>query len=313
MSNRKLIREIRDQKYDLIYANTIASSDVLHDLLQEIDAPLILHVHELEMAINLYCDRKKFDLVKNRVNTFIAVSEVVRQNLIANHSIPEEKIALVHEFAVACPTLHSDRETLLRELGIPSNAFVVGGAGTIEWRKGADLFVQVAGRVQSQESYDRPVFFLWIGGHAEEHYLRQIRYDIKTAGLSERVVLPGSKPNPADYFNLFDLFLLPSREDPFPLVSLETGQMGKPIICFDKQVGSTEFIDEHCGAVVPYLGVEAMAEAVLSFYRDPEKLESAGKAIIKKTEPFRIENQGPKILEIIQSVYSGFKHLSNTH
>lgn len=294
-------QKIKSFKYDLIYSNTIASASALLDILKYLHVPVILHVHELEMAIDLYCDRKKFDSVKDKVDRFIAVSEIVRQNLIHNHGIPEEKIALVHEFAVSSPSRFSNREGLLKELGIPADAFVVGGAGTIEWRKGADLFVQVAKQVTAQETPGKPVYFLWIGGHFEDRFLRQIQYDAETAGLGERVIFAGAKPNPADWFDVFDLFLLSSREDPFPVVSLETGQMGKPIICFDKNVGSAEFIDRSCGAVVPYLDVEAMAYAVLSFYRDTEKLASASKAIVERTTPFRLENQAPKIADLIES------------
>lgn len=295
-----LLQTLKQNHYDLIYANTIASSDVLDVLLLEMPLPTVLHVHELEMAIDLYCDRKLFEKVKDRITCFIAVSKVVRENLLKNHQVPEAKIALVHPFAWASTEVVKPAEVLRQELGIPENAFIIGGSGTLEWRKGADVFVQGARQVIAEEVPDRTVYFVWLGGWFEERYRLQIQYDIDSLGLAGRVLLCGAQMNPADYFNLFDVFFMPSREDPFPLVAIENGMIGNPVICFDHQVGSAEFIDASCGAVVSYLDIRAAAAAILHFYKDAEALAQAQENIKKRAVTYTVENQGAKIVEAIQ-------------
>lgn len=58
-----------------------------------------------------------------------------------------------------------------------------------------------------------------------------------------------------------------SREDPFPLVSIEVGLLGKPIISFEKAVGTNEILQDAGGFIVPYLSIEDMAQKALLYYQ----------------------------------------------
>lgn len=302
-SQDKFLKKLKKGDYSLIYANTIACSDILVPIIDKSPMPVIMHIHELEMGINLYCDSQKFKKIKHQISQFIAVSETVRKNLIEKHEIPEEKISLVHEFAQPFMKPQKSKEQLLKELKIPQNAFIIGGAGTIEWRKGVDLFVQAANLIRAAEKSEKPIYFLWVGGYFEDRFFQQILHDVETAGLKDRLLFAGPQENPIDYYNVFDLFLLTSREDPFPLVVIESGQLGNPIICFDKNVGSAEFIDSSCGGVIPYLNVGVMANTTLSFYENPEKMSLARREIRMRTSNYTIDEQGPKLLDIINSFF----------
>lgn len=299
--HKKLLKKIRQNNYDLIYANTIATSDLLYAILNQLRVPVILHVHELEMGIKLYCDPGLFKKIMDKITYFVVVSKIVQENLIQQHQIHPDKIHLVHAFACAPWEIRKIKEAITIELHIPPGAFIVGGCGWIEWRKGVDLFVQVAHSVLKAEQSGKPIYFIWLG-NASPIELYKIKYDIRSLGLTTKIILIPNSETPADYFNLFDLFLLPSREDPFPLVCVENALMGNPVVCFDKNVGSTEFIDNTCGAVVPYLDLVKMSEAVLSFYEQPDLLAQAGENIKKRASEFTVEQQGPKILEVIQQL-----------
>ena len=77
--------------------------------------------------------------------------------------------------------------------------------------------------------------------------------------MTDAVHFVGELENPHPLLNACDLFCLPSREDPFPLVMLEAGALGKPMVCFDGAGGAKEFAARGAGIVVPYLDVPAMA------------------------------------------------------
>jgi glycosyltransferase involved in cell wall biosynthesis len=87
-----------------------------------------------------------------------------------------------------------------------------------------------------------------------------------------------------------------SREDPFPLVCIECGMLGKPIICFDSATGTEEIIKENGGGfVVKYLDVEEVIEK-LKFYHDfPEKLEEHGNINRNTFSKFTPEYKCPEI------------------
>ena len=109
-----------------------------------------------------------------------------------------------------------------------------------------------------------------------------LRSDLRLLALEDRVHFVGNKPNPLDYSSLFGVFALVSREDAFPLVMLEAASLGKPIVCFADSGGATEFVNNSCGFVVPYLGIEAMAAKVLELLESVSLRRSLGEQAAKK-------------------------------
>ena len=94
-----------------------------------------------------------------------------------------------------------------------------------------------------------------------------------------------------------------SREDPFPLVCLETATLGKPVICFADAGGMPEFVENDSGFVVPYLDIEAVAERILELYANPSLREEMGASAARKVrERHDILTSAPNIVEIINKV-----------
>lgn len=210
--------------------------------------------------------------LRHETDRFIAGVEVVREALEAL-GVPPERIAMAREFTNTTPPPPGpdiDRA----ELGIPEDAVVVGSAGVMEWRKAPELFVQMA-RAAMQHAPDLPLHFVWIGAD-DQDYASRLADEVARAGLSGRVHFPGRQSNPWDWFRMFDLFVLTSREDAFPLVCLENASVGNPIVCFDTG-GMTEFVgDDECGAVAPFPDVELMAERVVELAVDHDERRRRG-------------------------------------
>ena len=137
-------------------------------------------------------------------------------------------------------------------LGLPENALIVGGCGNAEWRKGNDLFVtlarQVIGRAANgrEGTTDKPIHFVWVG--VPNSPLRDdLLLDIRKAGLSDRIHLIAPTPDVLRYMSQFDVFVLCSREDPYPLVVFEAGLCGVPVVCFAGAGGSPELVETRRG------------------------------------------------------------------
>ena len=86
--------------------------------------------------------------------------------------------------------------------------------------------------------------------------------------LSGRVHLIAETNAPAPYFLAADLFVLTSRQDPFPCVVHEAMAAGVPVIAFKDAGGAPEALADGAGITVDYRDVDAMAEAILSLYQD---------------------------------------------
>lgn len=299
--NLRISKWIANRNIELIYSNTVVNGDILK-YLSFLDCPVISHVHELEYAIQSY-GMDQFEKTKKCTTHFIACAKAVKTNLVENHNILPQSITVVHEF-IPIDRIRTDSlnlKLLGSEVSISEQTFIVGASGsTSDWRKGADLFIQLA-YIVKYKSIDLPIRFIWIGNRQEGMEYITIQQDIVKANLENYIYFLGSKHNPLDYFTRFDVFALMSRDDPYPLVCLESALLAKPIVCFDKSGGEPEFVENDCGFVVPYLDLNTMADRILELYHSSELRQKLGENAKKKvTERHSLEIAASKILEVIE-------------
>jgi len=305
VGSNKRLAALRDRPHQLIYSNTITNGDVLR-ILARPGLPVITHVHELNYWINRSGPDNWRDVCRHTTK-FVAVSEAVSRNLQQYHQIPSDRIEVVHEFIPVDGQITNnhemDRGCAMRErLAIPANAFVVGGSGYETWRKGKDLFVQLAALLR-RRSPSRPFIFVWVGAQGDEEERRQLQHDIEMAGIGDIFRWTGEVSNPLDYFACLDSFALVSREDPFPLVCLEAALMEKPIVCFAGAGGTAELIEQDSGFVVPYLDLNIMADKLLLLAEDEElqrRMGACGAAKVR--ERFSLEVMAPRLHRVIDSM-----------
>ena len=298
---------IARENIGLIYSNAVTNSRML-SMFDRLDVPVVSHCHELESLIRL-TGIDDFNRLRDRTSHFVAVSDAVRLNLATNHEIPAEKISLIHAFtpieSFAANDIRRKRESVLKELGLPDDAFIVGGSGTLNWRKAPELFVQVAGKIATRNP-QASIYFLWIGGAAANDFrVFQLHYDAERLEVAERVKFVGHTKTPLDYFAALDVFAMVSREDPYPLVCLEAASLGKPIICFAEAGGMPEFVEGDCGYVVPYLDLDAFAEKIIQLYSNPEIKRTLGENASRKVRTRHdIEVAAPRLAEIIERFWN---------
>jgi glycosyltransferase involved in cell wall biosynthesis len=300
---RQLLARLRMGDWGAIYANTIATGEIL-EALDAGQCPIICHVHELEMMIRFH-GPANFAAVRRHTRQFIACSEAVKTNLVERHKIEPGTIDVVHEFI----PLHRDavdvsapsRDRIRQELRIPADALVVGASGTTDWRKGPDLFIQLARTVHEKRAA-LPVHFVWIGGAPPGTYgHEELQHDVHAIQMTDRIHFIGPRADALGCFALFDVFALVSREDPFPLVCLEAASLGKPIVCFDGAGGEPEFVEQDCGFVVPYLDIDAMADRVLRLLESAPLRRACGdRAAEKLRSRHDLSVAAPRILGVIE-------------
>ncbi len=276
-----LRKQLADSDIRLIYANTIVNGKIL-DFLSFLKCPVICHVHELEDPIQHF-GSENLDLVKRFTNTYLAVSKAVARNLVENHEVPAAKIQMVHGFIpIAEYNAEADAAgvSIVRQsLGILPSARLVCACGSVEPRKGTDLFLQVAHRVLQVYKRAR-VHFVWVGGRRD--LVDQMQEKVKEASLEEFVHFVGAKSNVGPYYSASDLFLLTSREDPFPLVMMEAALRGKPVVCFGGAGGAPEFVEENAGFVIPGFDVDQMANRVVDLLSSDQLCSRMGTAARQK-------------------------------
>ena len=92
--------------------------------------------------------------------------------------------------------------------------------------------------------------------------------------VADRIDWLGEVGEPHPLIAGADVFTLPSREDPFPLVVLEAMALARPVVAFD--VGGVREQLEDAGVVVPAGDVKAMARAVIALLEDEAERRRLG-------------------------------------
>jgi glycosyltransferase involved in cell wall biosynthesis len=284
----------------LVYVNTIAGARALDNLTLEV--PILTHVHELDFIFSVQ-PKQALSRLLTKSKRFMACSLAVKENLVHNYGVCEASVDVVYEaIPIEQFRVKRTRDEVFTELGIPSTAQLVAASGYPDWRKGADLFLQVAQLVCRQ----RPgAYFVWIGG-GDAVDVARFQHDCRLGRIAKNVRLTNVVASTADYIGSSDVFVLPSREDPYPLVCLEAAALAKPIVCFDNAGGIPEFVEHDCGFMVPYLDVRAMADRVLTLLDSEDlRLMMGGAARRKVAERHDISSTAPRIMEIIERTIAG--------
>jgi glycosyltransferase involved in cell wall biosynthesis len=258
----RFVKKIADQQFDIIYANTIASVSFATLLKKKcVNQPkLIAHIHELNTAIKEYLPN--FDEHIPYIDLFISVSQLVMNNLNTYWNINPLKNYLVYEFSDKI-VQKNNKEQKDRD---DKKVFEVGASGLVHWRKGDDLFIQVANYLKIRYP-EMNLKFTWVG-KISNRQRNIMEADLEKANLKGTMFFVGEQSKPEIHYKNFDVFLMTSREDPFPLVCIEVGKSGIPIICFEKATGTAEILVNGGGFVVPYLDAIAMAEKLVLYYND---------------------------------------------
>lgn len=270
----KIGKTIISNNYDLIFANTIASLNVLFEF-QKHNKNCVIAIHELSFALESIMSKEEIiDKIK-KIKYVIAGSKAVSDNLIQNYSVEENKITTIHSFVEKNIAIKSDKATLREKLGICDDELIIGIASSQELRKGTDLVPQLVKKI-IQKKPNLKFKLINLGGNENNAFLRSTMLDAKKLEVEDYIIFDNHTSTSNDYINLYDIFLLLSREDPFPLVMLTAAQLKKPIIAFKNSGGAEEFLQNGNGILIPYLDLDTFANEIISLSESPDRMKKYG-------------------------------------
>lgn len=303
IERRYLDAVLMGRRFDLVYANTSAAWPQVLSLRERAPA-LLWHIHELEYVLRLSMGKARINQTFPLASRFVATSKAVFDVLSGECNVPREKIDVIYGsvpfLQLGQEERRSRRQRILAKLNWPDDVFVVGGCGTLGWRKGTDLFLQVAHAVARQTGYEK-VRFLWVGGEAEGQESLVFAHDAQALKLADRTFRIPTTADASEFYDAMDVFALTSREDPFPLVMLEAAASSLPIVCFADTGGGPEFVGEDAGLTAPYADTAVFAAHIMTLYDLPSLRERLGVAASNKVKAHHgMDSLGQKVLQSIQ-------------
>lgn len=165
-----------------------------------------------------------------------------------------------------------EEEVVPQPVEVPFRRYVAALGRVVE-KKGFDLLIDAFADV----AHELPDLGLVIGG--EGAALPALWAQVEDLGVRDRVWFPGrlNRGQVAGLLATAEIFVMPSRLEPFGIVALEGWRAGIPVVVTSRG-GPPEFVDDgRSGLVVDPADRDALAAALRKLATDPGLRESLGR------------------------------------
>jgi glycosyltransferase involved in cell wall biosynthesis len=203
-------------------------------------------------------------MVAHLIDCYVAVSEANRRYLTETKRLPAKKVVVIHN---GCDTVRfhpnwQSAEEIRAKFGFAAGDFVLGVVARLADGKGHRFLLQAVSRIP-KEVEDLKLICVGDGPLRSqfETYLRQY-------GLEETVRFVGHQNDVESWLRVFDVVVLPSLYEAFPLTVLESLASGKPTIATNVGGIPEVILDSSTGILVPPGDAEALSRAILKIYRN---------------------------------------------
>jgi glycosyltransferase involved in cell wall biosynthesis len=192
-------------------------------------------------------------------------------------------------------------------LGIAPEAPVIGIVSRLFVWKGHSYLVQAMRRVADVLPEARLVIVGEDDPQAQPgraSYRAELDALVGELGLEEQVIFTGFRSDIPELMAAFDVFAMPSWDEPFGMVFLEAMAMQRPVVAWDSG-GAPEVIKNgETGYVVEREDVPAFAEVLLRLLRDPDLRRRMGAAGRRRVEAdFSPARMCRDMTQVYQSVF----------
>ena len=300
----KVFRDHKAQGVQFCLCNTVVCG-VLAPLLDQLGYHFIHLIHELPILIDVCQFHQPIPAMKQHASMVVFSSEYARNTYIDRYGFERSKTLVRPQgsYFKGVPAHEKPvfRQILRDRLYLPRDATVVLSCGYMSLRKAPDVFIALAGKIVSNPAHQH-IHFVWLGGY-ELEVMNWVKSDVEKMGLTPNVHFVDFVDDPAPFFAGADIFVMPSREDPFPTVVLEAMDNGVPTIAFDNAGGIPELLTDGCGIIVPYLDVDAMQREILALLEDEKRYQTiVDKAKNRVRDAFDFDDYTGFLLELLEGM-----------
>ena len=233
-------QRLRAQGYRHALVNTVVSAAAL-PALAEAGINALALIHEMPQLIHERGLEPNAQAVVDHAEAVVFATTTVRNAFGSLVTLAAERTRLLPQGIYQDLDAPADaRAQVAQELGLPADAILVINVGYGDARKGFDLFLDAA---RLTVHADPRFHFLWLG-QVEIGFTPRLERERQQGPLAGHLHQVPFTPAVGRYYAAADLFLLSSREDPFPSVVLEALACGLPVVAFADSGGHCELLDD---------------------------------------------------------------------
>jgi len=197
-------------------------------------------------------------LTSRRVSAHVAVGEHSARAVEEAVGLPSGSVRTIYNGVPDVPV-----DPLPRRAHGP----VIGAVGRLSQEKGYDLAIRALPNLPGST-------LVLVGDGSERERLVALSAEL---GVSDRVDLVGWSDEPRRYLPGFDAFVLPSRQEGFPLAVVEAMLAGVPVVAADVGSVSEAVVEAETGFLVPRDDPAALTDRLRQLISDSELAQKMGR------------------------------------
>ena len=213
-----------------------------------------IHRHRLSMSGLKY---------RYWVDRYIAISTAVKDALVKD-GVEAGRISLVHSGVDPERFLDGDAEQARRDLGVPQDAPLVGTLAHFGWHKSLETLIAAAYPLLTK------VPSAWVAILGDGDLRPQLVAEREKSPVHERILMPGFRPNVADFLAAFDVFVMPSIMEGLCTSIMDAFCVGVPVVA-SRAGGIPELVEDEVTGLLSTPGdPDSLADALARMLTTPD-------------------------------------------
>ncbi len=301
-STLKIASIIRRSNYDLVHTQASKDLWLLVPALKLLGSkiPLIL---TKQVGSYIVKKDKLHRWIYNRLTYALAISNVIKKNLLDTCPLTEEKIILLHN-GIDTEKFNANKVDVKKfrnEYKIKEDETLIGMLARFSPGKGHEEFLSAAKILNGKYN---TLKFVIVGeaSRGENGYADKIKKLSNDFGLSN-VIFTGYRADTPEVLGGMDIFVFPSHNEAFGIALAEAMAMGKPSVCSNADgvldiavEGETSFLFENKNA-------DSLAQKIEMLIDSPKTMQDFGSEARKRAvEYFELGKLTERAIEIYNSL-----------
>lgn len=286
-------KELKKNNIDVIHIHTPALSFI----------PIILRrkfvktVHVKDLALSFLDKKASHEIVISR-ETY---DEAIRKFHYKENEITLILNGVAESFAKTIS--NNDKNNFKETKNIPKDKIIIGIVGSVQYRKGHDILLEAISQLRNDLKNKVHLIILGEGSETEEIWLKSL---IRKFNLESTISKFGFQ-DPKSYYDIMDIFVLPSRLEGFGLVVIEAMMSNCCVIRSDTE-GAYDQIEPGVSGIL--FKNESIAELTkqleFAINNEPERIKIAAAGREYALDNFTAEKMTEKTIAVYEKISQGY-------
>lgn len=213
----------------------------------------------------------------------VSMTESMKQNHITHTQVRESQISVIYsgiDLERFASHKSVDKKSFLLKNNIPQDKIIIGTVGRLDKLKNQELLIDAAAKLLSEKKTN--IHFIIIGDETDsitgKGYKQKLVDKIRYLGIENFVSFFGFTNNIENYFDVMDIFVLPTDKESFGYVLIEAMAKGIPVLATNQGGPKEIIIDNKNGYLFEPKNESDLANKLLLLINDSTLRRNMGEA-----------------------------------